>query len=198
HQINQGLHRRAGTARRGAVAADAPAAAGESFFQDTRKQAQGPSTAGGSGASTMPQLKIITAPPPQPPRAALKAASTSSIKQLLTERAKAAASVEAVGAEQITKSGATDAGATVTKIAGATIAEGKFAVIRGLNDHYVSTLLNGARLPSADPYRQSAPLDLFPAQVIDRVLVTKTFTPDQPGTATAAGIDIITESFPER
>jgi outer membrane receptor protein involved in Fe transport len=126
------------------------------------------------------------------------APAKSDIKQLLAERAKAAASVEAFGSEQISRSGVSDAGAVVTKIAGATIADGKFAVIRGLNERYVSTTLNGANLPSADPYRQSAPLDLFPAQVIDRVVVTKTFTPDLPGTSTGGSIDVVTKSFPER
>jgi outer membrane receptor for Fe3+-dicitrate len=132
------------------------------------------------------------------PKIFASAPAKSDIKQLLAERAKAAASVEAFGSEQISRSGVSDAGAVVTKIAGAMIAEGKFAVIRGLSERYVSTTLNGANLPSADPYRQSAPLDLFPAQVIDRVVVTKTYTPDQPGTSTGGGIDVVTKSFPER
>ena len=102
-----------------------------------------------------------------------------------------------MGAEQISKAGASDAGAAVTKVAGATIVEGKFAVIRGLSDRYISTTLNGANIPSADPYRQSASLDLFPSQVIEKVVASKTFTPDQPGAFTGGGIDIVTRSFPE-
>jgi TonB-dependent receptor len=41
-------------------------------------------------------------------------------------------------------------------------------------------------------------LDLFPSQVIGRVAVAKTFTPDQPGTYTGGGINIVTKTFPEK
>ena len=34
-----------------------------------------------------------------------------------------------------------------------------------------TTTFNGAEIPSADPYRRSASLDLFPAQIIDKVVV---------------------------
>ena len=60
----------------------------------------------------------------------------------------------------------------------------------------MSTTLNGADVPSADPYRRSASLDQFPAPIIDKVVVTKTFSPDQPGTSTGGGIDIVTKAFP--
>jgi len=195
--INQGVPQQTSRGTRRAVASDAPAAAGETFFQDTRKQVQGTSTGSASSSPRGPQLKVVVSAPPPPP-VMLRAATSSTVKALLEERQKAVASIEAVGAEQISKAGASDAGAAVTKIAGATIVEGKFAVIRGLSDRYVSTTLNGADVPSANPYRQSASLDLFPAQVIDKVVVAKTFTPDQPGTYTGGGINIVTKSFPER
>jgi outer membrane receptor protein involved in Fe transport len=195
--INQGMPQTASSGTRRAVAADAPSAAGDTFFQDTRKQVQGPSTAG-PVTPTKPQTPPTVAPPRPPALPAFRPATASTIKQLLVERAKAVAATEAIGAEQIAKAGSSDAGGAVTKVAGATIVEGKFAVIRGLSDRYVNTTLNGANIPSADPYRQSAPLDLFPAQVIDKIVVAKTFTPDQPGAFTGGGIDIVTKSFPER
>jgi outer membrane receptor protein involved in Fe transport len=184
---------------RGARATDAPAAAGESFFSERTEKKGGPSSAGEGGRTNV--LVRIAAPPPKappPPKLFSSSLAKSDIKQLLAERAKATASTEAIGTEQISKTGVSDAGAIIRQISGATVSDGKFAVIRGLNDRYISTTLNGANLPSADPYRQSAPLDLFPAQVIDRVVVTKTFSPDQPGTATGGGIDVFTKSFPER
>jgi len=195
--INQGLPQQSSGGSRRAVAVDAPSATGESFFQDTHRQVQGPSTAGSDGAPKPPPAKIVLPPPPVIPRPAFGPPPASTVKQLLADRAKAAASIEAVGAEQISKAGASDAGAAVTKVAGATIVEGKFAVIRGLSDRYISTTLNGANIPSADPYRQSASLDLFPSQVIEKVVASKTFTPDQPGAFTGGGIDIVTRSFPE-
>jgi outer membrane receptor protein involved in Fe transport len=123
---------------------------------------------------------------------------TQQTEQILFERQKAVAMTEALGSDFLARVGAGNAAESIAKVSGATIVEGKFAVIRGLNDRYVTTTLNGANIPSADPYRQSASLDLFPSQVIDRVVVAKTFTPDQPGTFTGGGIDIVTKSFPEK
>lgn len=123
---------------------------------------------------------------------------TQQTEQILVEKQKSVVMVDAIGADTMSKAGAANAGDAVSKVSGSTIVDGKFAVVRGLSDHYVSTTLNGANLPSADPYRQSAPLDLFPSQVISKVLVSKTFTPDQPGSFTGGGIDIVTKSFPEK
>lgn len=195
--INQGVQPTSAGTRR-AVASDAPpAAGGSSFFQDTRRQVQGPSTLGTTGpAKTQPSKNVLA--PPVLSRPALKSAAPATIKQLLVERAKEAAATEAIGAEQISKTGVSDAGSIVNKVSGASVVDGKFAVIRGLSDRYVTTTLNGAEIPSADPYRRSASLDLFPAQVINKVVVAKTFTPDQQGTYTGGGINIVTKSFPER
>ena len=123
---------------------------------------------------------------------------TQQSEQIMIERQNSSAMVEALGSEFLSRLGAGNAAESISKVSGATIVDGKSAVIRGLNDRYISTTLNGANIPSADPYRQSASLDLFPSQVIDRVVVAKTFTPDQPGTYTGGGIDIVTKSFPEK
>lgn len=122
----------------------------------------------------------------------------TSIKQLLEERAKSSAVVESYGTEQISKSGVSDAGDIVGKISGSTVSEGKFAVVRGLADHYTLSTLNGVDIPSADPNRRAAQLDLFPAQFISRVDVSKTFQPDLPGGFAGGAINIITRSFPDR
>ncbi len=180
------------------VAEDAPPAVDSGFSIDDRTKSKG--AQGGSGPST----NLASAAPPPPPKVQIprpifqSAATAKTAAEFLVQRSKAAASIESIGSEQFSKAGAGDAGAIIKNISGATVTDGKFPVIRGLNDRYISTTLNGANLPSADPYRQSAPLDLFPAQVIDRVVVAKTYTPDQPGTATGGSIDVFTKAFPEK
>jgi hypothetical protein len=198
--INQGMRpppSGSGGTRR-AVASDAPAASGDTFFQDTRKQVDGKGTAGGSGAPRSTTVPVRPAAPPVAPRSALKFAGPTTIAQLNSDRSRQAAATEAIGAEQISRTGGSDAGDIITKVAGAAVVDGKFAVIRGLSDRYVSTTLNGAEVPSPDPYRRSASLDMFPSQIISKVVVAKTFTPDQPGTYTGGGINIVTKSFPEK
>ncbi len=198
--INQGAQSSANRGSRMAVASDAPQAEGNSFFQDTREQTSGPSTSGGRGSetnriaikSTVPTAQktlkpsVFASPPP------------TTIKALLQERAKASGQVESFGGEQISKSTVSDAADIVGKISGATVVDGKFAVIRGLADRYTSTTFNGIDFPSADPDRRAAQLDLIPAQFISRVDVNKTFSPDLPGGFVGGAIDIVTKSFPEK
>ena len=103
-----------------------------------------------------------------------------------------------LGAEDFSRLGVSDAADAVSKVTGVTIKDGKYAVVRGLSDRYTSSSMNGAEIPSADPDRQSAQLDLFPSDMIDRVEVKKTFSPDQPGGFTGGAINIVTKSFPDR
>jgi hypothetical protein len=87
--------------------------------------------------------------------------------------------------------------AAMTKVTGASVQEGKYVVVRGLGDRYSITTLNDLPLPSIDPYRNSAQLDLIPTNLLDNIITSKTFTPDQPGTFTGGSINIKTKNFPE-
>ena len=119
-------------------------------------------------------------------------------EQIMIERQESSSMVDAMGSEQFSKLGASDASQIIGRVTGVTVVGGKFAVVRGLSDRYTRTLLNGAEVPSADPYRTSPQLDMFPAGMIDQVMVSKTFTPDQPGGTGGGTIDVVTKSFPEK
>lgn len=123
---------------------------------------------------------------------------TTQTEKILFERQQSSALLDAIGSEQFSRTGASDAADIVGKVAGITISDNKNPVVRGLNERYVGMQLNGAEVPSPDPYHKSAPLDLFPSAVIDRIIVNKSFTPDQPGNFTGGGINIVTKSFPEK
>jgi outer membrane receptor protein involved in Fe transport len=70
--------------------------------------------------------------------------------------------------------------------------------MRGLSGRYLNVQLNGAVLPSADPERNSVPLDLFPSGLLDNIVTAKTFTPDRPGDFTGGAVNLGTRDFPER
>ncbi len=191
---------RPSTGTRRAVAGDAPASAGGgSFFQDTRVQTTGPST-----AATAPPPAPTPPPPPQvkaPPRVELlppRATGAGSVVKLDRERLTAKRVQDSIGAEQMSRGVGSSAGDAVAKVTGTTVVDGKFVVVRGLSDRYTSTTLNGGDIPSADPYRKSVQLDLVPANMVESIVVTKTFTPDQPGGFTGGAINILTKSFPEK
>lgn len=117
---------------------------------------------------------------------------------LLRQRQKAIAFSDAISAETISKSGAGDAAAAMTKVVGASVVGGKYVYVRGLGDRYSTTHLNGVELPSADPNKKAFNLDLFPSDLIDNIVTKKTFTADKPGNFSGGLVDISTKAYPER
>jgi len=116
---------------------------------------------------------------------------------LLKRRAEAAAVSDAISAETIGRAGAGTVADAMSMVTGASIVEGKYVNVRGLQGRYVATQLNGSDLPSTDPDGNSVALDIFPSSLIDNVVTTKTFTPDRPGNFTGGAIDVTTKSFPD-
>ncbi|MBK8979359.1 MAG: TonB-dependent receptor [Planctomycetes bacterium] len=115
---------------------------------------------------------------------------------LLQMRFDSPALMDSISSELMSRAGASDAAAALPLIAGATVKDGKSAVIRGLPDRYVSSQLNGVRLPSADEDKRAVELDQFPAPVIESIQVSKTFTPDQQGDASGGAVDVRLRGVP--
>lgn len=117
--------------------------------------------------------------------------------QLLELRFEGPALIDSISSELISKAGASDAAQALNLVAGATVQDGKFAVVRGLPDRYVNSQLNGVRLPTADAEKKAVALDQFPAAAIDSLQVTKTFTPDQQGDASGGAVNIVLKGVPD-
>lgn len=105
--------------------------------------------------------------------------------------------MDSISADLISRAGASNAADSLRLVAGASLQNGKSAVIRGLPDRYVSSQINGVRLPSADEDKRAVELDQFPAAVIESVQVTKTFTPDQQGDASGGAVDVRLKGVPD-
>ncbi len=101
-----------------------------------------------------------------------------------------------VSSDFISKSGASDAGEALIKIAGTSVVDSRYVVVRGLSDRYNTVVLNGARVPSSDPDRRAVNVDIFPGGVIGSLVNSKTFTPDLPGESTGGYINVITKDIP--
>ncbi len=93
--------------------------------------------------------------------------------------------------------GDADAAAALARVAGISTAQDRFVYVRGLNERYSSATLNGSPLPSPEPLRRVAPLDLFPTSVLRSILVQKTFSPQLPGEFGGGLVDIRTKSVPD-
>ncbi len=105
--------------------------------------------------------------------------------------------LDIVGVETISRSGAGDAAAALLLVPGATLQEGKYAVVRGLPDRYVSVLLDNVRLPVSTPGKRAVQLDQFPTAVIESIQVSKSFTPDMQGEASGGGVNVDLRDIPD-
>ncbi len=105
--------------------------------------------------------------------------------------------LDSVSSELMSRAGASDAASALKLVSGATVTDGKFAVIRGLPDRFVSSQMNGVRLPTADEDTRAVELDQFPASVIESIQVSKTFTPDQQGDASGGAVNVVLKGIPE-
>lgn len=110
----------------------------------------------------------------------------------LAEKKKAVALQEAITAEEISKGTDSDAAEALSRVTGLSVVGGKFVFVRGLGDRYSSTSLNGASLSSPEPNRRTVPLDIFPAAMLDNIVVQKTYTPDMDGEFGGGNIDVQT------
>lgn len=106
--------------------------------------------------------------------------------------------LDSISADLMSRAGAGDAATALNLVSGATVQDGRFAVIRGLPDRYVSSQLNGVRLPTADEDKRAVELDQFPSAVIESIRVSKTFTPDQQGDASGGAVNVILKGIPEQ
>lgn len=120
------------------------------------------------------------------------------VNRALNEQRTAVNVVNAISAEQISRSGDGDAAAAIQRVSGVTVQDGKFVVVRGMGERYTTTALNGARIPSPEPERKVVPLDLFPSGLLQTITTSKTFTPDLPGDFAGAAVNIQTREFPSR
>ncbi|NCD70009.1 TonB-dependent receptor [Mucilaginibacter agri] len=75
--------------------------------------------------------------------------------------------------------------------------EGQYAIIRGMEKRYTYTLVNGFKIPSPDNKNRYVPLDIFPADIIERLEVYKSLTPNMEGDAIGGGINLVLKNAPD-
>lgn len=104
----------------------------------------------------------------------------SSSGVLLMEQKEAAVMRDGISADMIKKTPDNAASDVLKRVSGTSIQEGKFAIIRGLNDRYNFTLINGSPLPSTEADRKAFSFDLIPSLALDNMIIAKTASPDLP------------------
>ena len=105
--------------------------------------------------------------------------------------------LDSIGSEQFARFGDSNAASALKRVAGVTISDGKYVVVRGLNERHTAVMLNGASLPSPDPSRRVVPLDIFPSTILDGIDVQKNFTPDVYADSSGGAVKLTTKKFPQ-
>ncbi|MEQ5806661.1 TonB-dependent receptor [Alteromonas sp. NFXS44] len=115
---------------------------------------------------------------------------------VMEERKNQAFVADIMGAEQISRTGDSDAASALRRVTGLTLVDGKFIYVRGLGERYSSTQLNGLAVPSPDPTRNVMPLDLFPSSIIESLSVQKAYSPSMPASFGGGNVDIRLRTIP--
>ena len=127
--------------------------------------------------------------------------SASAIKTteaaLLAVKRNAPNVMDGITASTFRQIGDGDAASAVKRVTGVSIEGGKYVYVRGLGDRYTKTVLNGMDIPGLDPDRNTIQMDIFPTNVIDNIMVSKSFSAELPADFTGGVVDIETKDFPE-
>ncbi len=119
-------------------------------------------------------------------------------KALLAQRRKASTVGDAVSAEQMRKAPDRDAADVLRRVTGLSVSEGKFVFVRGLGERYSSTEVDGVRLVSPEQNKRVVPLDLLPANLLDNVVIQKTYSADRPAEFGGGDVQVHTRDFPSK
>lgn len=117
---------------------------------------------------------------------------------LLSVKRKSANLMDGISSANFKLIGDSDAAGAVKRVPGVSISGGKYVYVRGLGDRYTKTVLNGTDIPGLDPDRNTLQMDIFPTNVIDNIIVHKSFSADLPADFTGGVIDIEIKSFPDK
>ncbi|MFQ6611149.1 MAG: TonB-dependent receptor, partial [Fidelibacterota bacterium] len=105
---------------------------------------------------------------------------------------------DGISSDQIAQNGDANAAEALRRITGASLKDGKYITIRGLEGRYVDTQVNGSPVASPEPDKKSIPLTLFPSALLESIIVIKTYSPDLPGAFAGGFVNIKTKAYPDK
>ena len=72
-----------------------------------------------------------------------------------------------------------------------------YAIIRGLEPRYNNTLINGVKVTSPDPVSRFVSLSIVPSDLLDRIEVSKSLTPEMEGDAIGGTVNLVFKDAPD-
>ncbi|QRM88984.1 TonB-dependent receptor plug domain-containing protein [Lacinutrix sp. WUR7] len=117
---------------------------------------------------------------------------------VLNFQKKSANLLDGLSAQTIKKTGASNIASAVKSVPGVSVEGGKYVYVRGLGDRYTKSILNGVDIPGLDPDRNTIPMDIFPTNIIDNVIVIKSAAAEYPADFTGGIVNVVTKDFPTK
>ncbi|MFD0861045.1 TonB-dependent receptor domain-containing protein [Sungkyunkwania multivorans] len=114
---------------------------------------------------------------------------------LQLEQKKAAEIQTKIGAQELSRKGASDVATGLTKASGISRASDKLYV-RGLGDRYNNAYLNGLPIPSLNPKLKLIDLGIFPTKIVENLGIYKAYSAELYGDFAGASVDIDTKDNP--
>jgi outer membrane receptor protein involved in Fe transport len=105
--------------------------------------------------------------------------------------------MDGITAQRFDEIGDSDASQALKRVTGVSVEGGKYVYVRGLGDRYTKTMLNQVDIPSLDPDRNSLQIDIFPTNLIDNMVISKSAVAHMPADFTGGIVNIETKDFPE-
>lgn len=125
-------------------------------------------------------------------------AKKESIASTIALQKNSAVVSQVIGVEAIKKSPDRNTGEVLKRVSGVSLLEGKYIVVRGLSDRYNQAMLNGIQLSSTEPDKKTFSFDLFPANVIETLVINKAFIPEYTGEWAGGLIQVNTKDIPAK
>lgn len=89
--------------------------------------------------------------------------------------------ISGISQQQIRLSQDRDAAQVMSRIPGLTVVDNRFVMVRGVPERYNQVMLNNAIAPSTEVDRRTFAFDLIPSGVLDRMMIYKSGSPENPG-----------------
>lgn len=76
--------------------------------------------------------------------------------------------------------------------------DARYAIIRGMDQRYNYTLVNGIKIPSPDNKYRYVPMDMFPSDLLERLEVIKALTPNMEADAIGGAMNLVMKNAPDK
>ena len=117
---------------------------------------------------------------------------------ILLKQQKSDKITDGISEQQIKRTPDAVASDVLKRVIGINIVNDKFVYVSGTSERYNNTTLNGVLLPSTEPDKKAFSFDIFPSSLLDNIIISKSFTADQPGNYAGGLVQLQTKDFPDK